>query len=389
MRIFLSYATQQRPLAEQIRQALLQDGHTVFFDLADLAPGGNYHAGIRVAIERSHVLVFLVSGDSITAGTYALTELELAAGLGRGGPALLPVMVERVDYATLPPVLSEITILEPAGDVPAEIAARVDRLRRRRRRRLLWVSAAVAGVAAAAVAVGLGAPVRDFARRLVTIAADGGPTTRVPEPERVKLIGMATNQGWMLTFDIAEHHVREIRYQLDGEGDWQSTGFQSVRDRETGLPLPTYQLLLPGASREREIAVRYTDAAGGEHGPYRLHFDPKAAFVTEVKQILQMTDWLSFREYPEGRLLAYFTHLVSYKNAFTDIRYSVDDDSLSRQLRFTPDWTRGAVPGIGEDDETYVEVPRSATSVAVKLRFIDGTESELRRFVIAEQTIDR
>jgi hypothetical protein len=387
MRVFLSYATQQRPVAEQVRQALLQDGHAVFFDLADLAPGGNYHAGIRGAIARSHVLVFLVSGDSITAGTYALTELELAAGLGRRGPALLPVMVERVDYGTLPPVLSEITILEPAGDVPAEVAAQVDGLRRRRRRRLVGTGGLVAGLAAAALAVGLGAPVEDLARRLARIVADSA--VRVPEPERVRLIGMATNQGWVVTFDIAEHHVREIRYQLDGAGEWTSTGFQSVRDRETGLPLPTYQLLLPGASGEREIAVRYTDVGGRDHGPYRLRFDPKAAFVTEVKQILQMTEWLSFREYPAGHRLAYFTHLVSYKNAFTDIRYSVDDDSLSRRLRFTPDWSRGAVPGISDDDETHVELPPTAKSVAVQLRYIDGTASELRRFAITEDAIER
>lgn len=385
MRIFLSYATQQRPLAEQIRAALIEEGYTVFFDQTDLPAGADYHASIRGAVARSHVFVFLVSPDSLEAGTYARTELQLAQDLGRSGPWVLPVMVQHVDFATLPPALSEITVLEPAGDVPAEIVAQVDRFRRRRRRRVLGTLAgagAVGGAVAVAALLVSRPPVGDVGHERVT-------TSTLAEAEHVALIASATNQGWLVTFDIAEPHVREVRYQLDGEGDFLSTGFQPSRDRETGLPLPVLQITLPGATRERDVTVRYTDVAGHERGPFRLRFDPKAAFLAETKRILDMVEWVSFREFPKGRLLAYFTPLLGYKNAFGAIRYSVDDESLSREVHFTSDWTRGALAPMRDDDEAYVEIPLAATFVAVRLRFADGTESAIKRFPISDATVDR
>jgi hypothetical protein len=146
--------------------------------------------------------------------------------------------------------------------------------------------------------------------------------------------------------------------------------------------------MLPGASRELDVAVKYIDTAGREHGPYELRFDPKKAFVAETKQVLGMTSWISFREYPPGTLLAYFTHLLSYKNAFREIRYSLGDESLSKSLHFTPDWA-GAAPRLLDDDEIYVEIPLSTEFVAVKLFYIDGSESELKRFILAEVGVDR
>jgi TIR domain len=385
MRIFLSYATQQRALAEQIRAALIEEGYTVFFDQTDLPAGGDYHSGIREAVTRSHVFVFLVSPDSLEAGTYARTELQLAQDLGRSGPWVLPVMVQHVDFTTLPPALSEVTVLEPAGDVPAEILAQIERFGRRRRRRRLGILAGAGGIAGAvglAVLLTLRAPVHEPDRERVT-------TSTLAEAERVALIASATNQGWLVTFDIAEPHVREVRYQLDGEGEFRSTGVQPSRDRETGLPLPVLQVTLPSATAERDIAVRYTDAAGRERGPFHLRFDPKAAFLGETRRILDMVGWVSFREFPKGHLLVYFTPLLGYKNAFAAIRYSVDDESLAREVRFTPDWTRGALAPMRDDDEAYVEIPLAASFVAVRLRFTDGTESALRRFPISDATVDR
>ena len=61
MRIFLSYASQDREQAKTIYLALCDQGHKVFFDRADLPAGEEYHNRIRAAIERSHLFLILIS----------------------------------------------------------------------------------------------------------------------------------------------------------------------------------------------------------------------------------------------------------------------------------------------------------------------------------------
>ena len=53
MNVFLSYASEDRGTAADIRHALEHDGHDVFFDRDDLPPGEDFHARIRRGIEKS------------------------------------------------------------------------------------------------------------------------------------------------------------------------------------------------------------------------------------------------------------------------------------------------------------------------------------------------
>ena len=82
-------------------------------------------------------------------------------------------------------------------------------------------------------------------------------------------------------------------------------------------------------------------------------------------------------------MLLYFSHLVSYKNGLKEIQYSVDDESLSRRVQFTPDGSGPDAPGIRDDDEAVLEIPISAKFVHVKLVFIDGSEWPATRFALA------
>ena len=54
-------------------------------------------------------------------------ESALAACQSRARPAILPVRVDATPIADVPPALRAFTLLEPQGDVPAEIAASADR----------------------------------------------------------------------------------------------------------------------------------------------------------------------------------------------------------------------------------------------------------------------
>jgi hypothetical protein len=60
MKIFLSYASEDRKLVEPIYLALRAQGHKVFFDRTDLPPGEEYDSRIRQAIEGSDLLVFFL-----------------------------------------------------------------------------------------------------------------------------------------------------------------------------------------------------------------------------------------------------------------------------------------------------------------------------------------
>jgi len=131
MKIFLSYPSAQRDLAERLALALEAERHEVFIDRSDLAAGDAFHQTLREAILGADGLVFLVTPESVATGSYALAELSIARQRWRR-PAgrVLPVLVAPTPIAALPPYLRAVTLLQPRGDAVAEIVAAVARLGR-------------------------------------------------------------------------------------------------------------------------------------------------------------------------------------------------------------------------------------------------------------------
>jgi hypothetical protein len=126
LKIFLSFASTDRTIAERIQLALLGAGHQVFFDEASLAPGSDYNTRIRDSIRACQLFVFLISPNSVRGGRYAHTELRLAkAKWPKPWGAVLPVVIRPTKYSLIDPYLASVTVLEPHGDVAAEVAAAV------------------------------------------------------------------------------------------------------------------------------------------------------------------------------------------------------------------------------------------------------------------------
>lgn len=212
MRIFLSYSSRDRPLAEAICASLRAQRHEVFFDRSDLPSGEEYDGRIRRAIERSRLFVFLISPHSLRDESYARTELAIAQR-SRPNPAgrVLPVLIAPVELERIPPYLRSVTLLEPAGHVPAAVADAVHRLAGERRRRMLsrGVAIALAGLAA------LGAYAYwDGGDDTVMIGRDGARALLVPA-------GTFTMGGddlaplrevFVRAFYIDEHEVTVRRY---------------------------------------------------------------------------------------------------------------------------------------------------------------------------------
>jgi formylglycine-generating enzyme required for sulfatase activity len=180
MKIFLSYASQDRPLAAAINRALLHQGHDVFFDRDDLPPGEEFHDRIRQAIAQCDLFVFLVSGHALDAASYTLSELEIAQKtIQRPHGRLLPVMLAPIPFDRLPAFLKSVTVLETSGDVTAAVADAVYRLARsRQRRRRLRLALGLASAAVIASSVWFVLP--DGNLPAERIGTDGAPADLVP-----------------------------------------------------------------------------------------------------------------------------------------------------------------------------------------------------------------
>jgi hypothetical protein len=129
MRIFLSYASEHRNVAEPIAFTLRGRGHRVFLDKDDLPPGKSYDDQIAQAIEDSDLFIFLISPESVDKGRFTLTELGFARQKWPvASRNILPVVIKPVDFGDIPNYLKAVSVLEPVGNVAAEVSNAVQRL---------------------------------------------------------------------------------------------------------------------------------------------------------------------------------------------------------------------------------------------------------------------
>jgi hypothetical protein len=126
MRIFLSYASEDRDIAEQIYLILVKAHHQVFFDHTELPAGDDFNTLIQKAVNRCELFIFLISPNSITKHSYALTELKFAREKWQHPTGhVLPVLVRETSYDLIPPYLKAVSILEPEGNIAAEVNRQV------------------------------------------------------------------------------------------------------------------------------------------------------------------------------------------------------------------------------------------------------------------------
>ena len=180
MKIFLSYASEDREVAEQVRLGLAHEGHDVFFDREDLPPGSDFHSRIRKGIEQSDLFLFLVSGKAFDAGSYTINELAIAQKKWPH-PAghVLPVLLHATDLTQVPGYLKSITLLQPEGDMPAAVVDAVHRIAVARRRALMTkLAVGAAGIATLAIIAGYVVTGRSPADEMT--GKDGAVAVRIP-----------------------------------------------------------------------------------------------------------------------------------------------------------------------------------------------------------------
>ena len=202
------------------------------------------------------------------------------------------------------------------------------------------------------------------------------PTNVLDNP--VSLTAMQSNAGWAVNFALIDYKARELFYRLDGKGDFVSTGHQTFQNPQTGLPMVNLHVPLPNLTPgEHTIEVKYTDQRGGMNGPYSLAFSTGDQQLAQGKTMLNATAgaWLSFRDY-DGKLLLYFTGLMSYRPILQEVRYSLDNDALDQTFKFQPTDKMFEV-----GDNIYLSVPKSTEFANVQVTYKDGTKSAVQKFV--------
>jgi sulfatase modifying factor 1 len=176
MRIFLSYASEDRDRIEPIRFALAEQGHDIFYDREDLKPGESYDSRIRIAIEHTDLFICFLTPHTVDAGSYTLSELAVAERMwpcadGR----VLPVILDSVPPKDIPAYLRSVTWLEPVGNLTASVSDAVYQLarvrnRKRMRKIAIWIVAILVPAAIAAYWL---------VQRAMLSAKDGVPLVRI------------------------------------------------------------------------------------------------------------------------------------------------------------------------------------------------------------------
>jgi TIR domain len=129
MKIFLSYASEDRSIAEAIAFSLRDRGHEVFLDRDGLRAGEGFDRSIERAVNKSNIFIFLISPEAVAEGRYTLTELTFARQKWPSPSGhVLPVRVRTTPRDQIPSYLKAVTILEPHGNVAAETSAKVDQM---------------------------------------------------------------------------------------------------------------------------------------------------------------------------------------------------------------------------------------------------------------------
>lgn len=194
----------------------------------------------------------------------------------------------------------------------------------------------------------------------------------------VTLTLQESNGGWAAYFGMTETNAKELFYRLDGEGEFKSTGFLPTRNMTTGDPMPNLYVPLANlASGEHTVDVRYVDRDGRTNGPYTVKFSTTAERLAQTKMILNSisNSWLEFRDY-NGKLLLYFSALMSYRPVIKEVRYSLNSDALDKTFKFKP-----TDKMFESGDDVLITVPKDTEFAMVQVTYQDGTNSSVQKFL--------
>ncbi len=186
---------------------------------------------------------------------------------------------------------------------------------------------------------------------------------------------MRSNAGWTVSVSLPEPAIA-ISYRIGDSGAFHDTGLLDTLDQRTGQRMPNPSFQLSGKAQAAIIEVRYQTPDGAVVGPFPIRFDPDVALFDTQRKALEQTwtNWVEFREY--NGLLVYFTQLISFRCAITEVRYGLDDADPLRRFDLPPCDPKNpySVPSTAK---IYLKVPEKTKSMKLRVTWRDGTQSDV------------
>jgi hypothetical protein len=293
MRIFISHASEQRADADRLAIALQARGHDVFLDTEDLAGGADYQSRIEDAIGRCALFCFLISPQSIAPKRFTLSELNIVR---RRWPnptgRVLPVMAVPVPMDAVPAYLRAVSILQPEGDLVADVLTAVGAIRPP-----VWRSPLALAAAALAVAVVAGALLYPIARARLSSGdtnADGGTP--------------AANAAAATGAGLSIPALDRVRDTLGRFGPYlKSVGFRDF-DQQVTVHLYSKDSPLTGALSDQSDTV---NAFYYDHGIY-VHWSMSSDMTVFLREYAHHALLQSARANPQAGATAVESALADY-----------------------------------------------------------------------------
>ena len=151
--IFISYPSESFKLAEEVSQALTNQGYEVFFDKTTLVAGDDYNDVIRRNIAGSGMMIVLLASGALRDNSYVLSEVNIAKEVWPAAKGkVLPFLIDHtLDLNKLPAYVRSVHIVKVEGNSTAAILAEVTKLAGKRfsaRQKMATSVAAAVGTAA-------------------------------------------------------------------------------------------------------------------------------------------------------------------------------------------------------------------------------------------------
>ena len=195
----------------------------------------------------------------------------------------------------------------------------------------------------------------------------------------VSITWSSSNAGWMGTIQTLEP-ILSYEWRQQADPGYKATGVMRQLDPRTGQPIPISYFQFALSQPATTFDVRYQDFRGEWRGPFSFAFDPQSEALSEHRRLIELTrtSWVSFRDF-DGRTLAYFTGLLSYRGAIERIEYGVDHNLPEHEFEF-PVWEAAGIAPIDETVKVFIEIPKETRFITVRLTYKGGEYSDIQQF---------
>ena len=243
MRLFISYPSECRSEVEPVVLALRNRGHKVFFDRDDLPPGQEYDDQIETAIRSCTAMVVFITPNSFAAGRYQASELEVAR---RRWPSahrhVLPVSLAGTNLDVIPPYLKSVTILEPAGNLAAEVSRAVAGLSRWNWKRLSALVGVIMVAGLTFTVALLVAPSSKPPKEVTEQMANTVVDELLPEADKVHIKKIVRAENARPFLFVAYESGRDIVFAAIKWRDGQWRAVRTIRDNFDDFTVSSWEL---------------------------------------------------------------------------------------------------------------------------------------------------